>query len=98
MQAIGFIIYIGVGIVQLAAVMAGLESWWGLNGFFSFIIAFVVAYIPLLGSVVGMMGAVQAWHWDWWQAGGLFFGALILTVLLGGVSSIADWFGSRRRV
>lgn len=98
MQAIGFIIYLVIGIVQLAAVMAGLESWWGLNGFFSFIIAFVVAYIPLLGSVVGMMGAVQAWHWEWWQAGGLFFGALILTVLLGGVSSIADWFGNRRRV
>ncbi len=31
MQAIGFIVYIVVGLFQLAAIMAGLESWWGLH-------------------------------------------------------------------
>lgn len=31
MQAIGFIVYIVVGLFQLAAIMAGLESWWGLG-------------------------------------------------------------------
>lgn len=90
MQIIGFIIYMAIGVVQLAAVMAGLESWWGLNGFFSFIIAFIVAYIPLLGSIVGMAGAMKAWYWEWWQAGGLFFGGLLLTLVFGVASGIID--------
>lgn len=82
MQVIGVIFYFGLGIVQLAAVIAGLESWWGLNGFFSFIVAFIVTYIPLLGSIVGVAGAMKAWHWEWWQAGGLFFGGLLITALI----------------
>lgn len=32
MQAIGFIVYIVVGLFQLAAIMAGLESWWDCTG------------------------------------------------------------------
>ncbi|QPT15237.1 hypothetical protein I6G37_09975 [Serratia rubidaea] len=98
MQAIGFIIYMGIGLVQLAAVMAGLETWWGLNSIIAFILAAIIAYIPLLGTVVGMAGAMQAWHWEWWQAGGLFFGALIFTFALGGISGLAEWFSNRRRV
>ncbi|AWC73604.1 MULTISPECIES: hypothetical protein [Serratia] len=98
MQAIGFIIYLAIGVVQLAAVMAGLESWWGVSGFFSFIIAAIIAYIPILGTVVGMAGAMKAWHWEWWQAGGLFFGALILTFAMGGIAGLAEWFSNRKRV
>lgn len=88
MQIIGFIIYIVIGLFQLAAVMGGLEAWWGFNGFFSFIIAFFVAYIPVLGSVVGIAGAMKAWHWEWWQAGGLFFGGLVLTIIFATASGI----------
>lgn len=97
MQAIGFLIYMAVGFVQLAAVMAGLESWWDLNGFFSFILAAFIAFIPVIGTVVGMAGAMQAWHWEWWQAGGLFFGALILTFVFGGISGLAEWLSERKR-
>lgn len=74
MQAIGFIVYIVVGLFQLAAIMAGLESWWGLHWIVAAPIAFIVSYIPLVGSIVGMVGAVDVWRWEWWQAGLLFFG------------------------
>lgn len=97
MQVIGFIIYMGIGLVQLAAVMAGIHVWWGFSGFFSFIVAAIVAYIPILGSVVGMAGAMQAWDWEWWQAAGLFFGGLLLVVALGGITALAEWFGNRKR-
>lgn len=96
MQAIGFLIYMGVGIIQLAAVMAGLESWWGVNAFLSFIVALIVAYIPLLGQIVGMVGAMDAWGWAWWQAAGLFFGSLVIAIALGGMMSIVEWFQYRR--
>ena len=52
MQAIGFIVYIVVGIFQLAAIMAGLESWCGLHWIIAAPIAFIVSYIPLIGSIV----------------------------------------------
>ncbi|MCR0998651.1 MAG: hypothetical protein NQ105_11410 [Serratia rubidaea] len=78
--------------------MSGIESWWGFNSIIAFILATIIAYIPILGAVVGMVGAMQAWNWEWWQAGGLFFGALIFMVALGGISVLAEWFSNRRRV
>jgi hypothetical protein len=69
MQAIGFIVYIVVGLFQLAAIMAGLESWWGLHWIIAAPVAFIISYIPLVGSIVGMVGAMDVWRWEWWQAG-----------------------------
>lgn len=37
-------------------------------------IAFIVSYIPFVGAIVGMVGAMDVWCWEWWQAGLLFFG------------------------
>ena len=59
MQAIGFIVYIVVGLFQLAAIMAGLESWWGLHWIIAAPIAFIVSYIPFVGAIVGMVGAMD---------------------------------------
>lgn len=97
MQAIGFIIYMGIGLVQLMAVMAGIHVWWGFGGFFSFIIAAIVSYIPLLGTILGIAGAMQAWHWEWWQAAGLFFGGLLLVIVLGGLGGIFEWIENRNK-
>jgi hypothetical protein len=43
-------------------------------------VAFIVSYIPLVGSIVGMVGAMDVWRWEWWQAGLLFFGGLIFAI------------------
>lgn len=90
MQAIGFLVYMAIGVLQLFAIAAGLESWWGVNTFFSFFFAFFFAYLPLIGSIVGFAGAMNAWGWEWWQAGGLFFGGLIITFVMVGGASIID--------
>ena len=45
-------------------------------------LAFFVAYMPLVGTVVGMFGAVTAWHWSWLQAGGLFFSPFIAILIM----------------
>lgn len=93
MGALGFVAGIGymiLGLVQLAAVMAGLEEWVGMHWFFAVVLAFIIAYIPIVGAVVGMMGAMEAWHWEWWQAGGLFFGSLIVIGALFMIAGAAD--------
>ncbi|HGF4512227.1 TPA: hypothetical protein ACF36V_002556 [Escherichia coli] len=79
MQAIGFIVYIVVGLFQLAVIMAGLESWLGLHWIIAAPIAFIVSYIPFVGAIVGMIGAVDVWRWEWCQAA---FSSLVGSSLL----------------
>lgn len=82
MQGLVFIAYIILGIFQLAAVMSGLKDWIGLHWIIAAPLAFFIAYIPFVGTVVGIFGAVTVWHWSWLQAGGLFFGPFIIISII----------------
>ena len=73
MQVFFGIAYFVVGIAQLFAILDGIGYALGVGGVLSFIIAIFVTYIPLLGSALGVYGAVNAWDWSIWQAAGLFF-------------------------
>jgi hypothetical protein len=95
MQALGFIAYMILGLFQLAAVMAGLEDWIGLHWIIAAPLAFFIAYMPLVGTVVGMFGAVTAWHWSWLQAGGLFFGPFVVIVVISMGAGVLDKFSNR---
>jgi len=90
MQAIVFISYIILGLFQLAAVMAGLEDWAGLHWIIAAPLAFFIAYIPLVGTVVGMFGALTAWHWSLLQAGVLFFGPFVVILIIAIVSGTLE--------
>lgn len=90
MQAIVFIGYIVLGLFQLAAVMTGFEDWVGLHWIIAAPLALFIAYIPLVGTVVGMFGAVTAWHWSWLQAGGLFFGPFVVILIIAMVSGALE--------
>ena len=95
MGALAVPLYIGIGIFQMAAIMAGLEDWLGLHWFFAIFLAFPIAYIPVIGAVLGVAGAVTAWGWEWWQAGLLFFGAFALSLALGAGATLLEQFRSR---
>jgi hypothetical protein len=82
MQAFVFIAYAILGLFQLAAIMAGLEDWIGLHWIIAVPLAFFIAYTPLLGTVVGMFGAVTAWQWSWLQASVLFFWPLVVIAVI----------------
>lgn len=70
MQALMLIAYVVLGLFQLAAVIAGLEDWIGLHWIISASLALFIAYMALVGTVIGMFGAVTAWHWSWLEARG----------------------------
>lgn len=73
MQVFLYIAYFVVGIVQLFAIMDGIDYATGIDGFFGFLIAAFATYIPIIGAGLGVYGAVNAWDWSWVQAGLLFF-------------------------
>lgn len=73
MQVFFGIAYFIMGIVQLFAIIEGIAFALNIGKFLSGIIAFLITYIPLVGSAVGVYGAVNVWHWSLLQAGALFF-------------------------
>lgn len=95
MQVIVFIAYMILGLFQFAAVMTGLEDWIGLHWIIAAPLAFFIAYMPLIGTVVGMFGAVTAWHWSWLQAGGLFFGPFVVIVVIAMGAGVLEKFSNR---
>ena len=93
MEKIFFIIPVGyfvLGIIQLFATIDGLAYWFGISGFFAAILAFFVAYIPLIGTIAGFKGAMDVWGWSFLEAGALFFGPFLVIVLLVFLSSFFE--------
>jgi len=70
---IGFsILMMVLGLVQFAAIVNGFTYTFG--SFFGFIIAFILGEMPILGTIMGIIGAVNNWGWSLFQAILLFFG------------------------
>lgn len=83
-QGIAQIGYLVLSIFQFFAIIAGFDVWLGLGSFISTTLALFLAGIPLLGTLVGMLGAVQGWGWTWFEAGALFLTPLFALSLLMG--------------
>lgn len=89
MQFVLAIGYFLLGLFQLAAVMAGLVDGMGLHWLLAGLIAVFTAYIPVLGTVLAVVGAVTAWGWHWLMATAVFAGPflLMLVLVLGGAAA-----------
>lgn len=79
---LGCIVWLGLGLLQLAAIMAQLQSFFGLPWFVAGPIGLILTYIPIVGSVVGFFGAKDVFGWEWWQAGLLFFGIGLFSIVM----------------
>jgi hypothetical protein len=78
-----FVGYIGLALFQATAIMAGLEEWLGLHWTTAFPVAYFVAYVPLIGTLVGILGATAAWSFPLWSASALFLIPLAVLMILG---------------
>jgi hypothetical protein len=96
MRVIGFIVYCGIGLVQLFATMDGLEEWLGLPGFLAAIGGLVLGFLPLIGTILGFVGAIDVWGWEWWQAALLFFGSFIFFIVFATGAGILEFLTRRR--
>jgi hypothetical protein len=69
------VLYLGwfiLGLVQFFAIVTGFVN--SLGSFFGIIAAFILAEIPVLGTIMGIRGAVNNWGWS-------FLGAILLFVV-----------------
>jgi hypothetical protein len=90
MKVLLYVGYLGLGLLQIAAFAAGLEVWLGIPVGLGFVIAFFIGPIPVVGTVLGMVGAHSAWGWSWLAAFILFFGPLIAGFGLAVLASVLE--------
>jgi hypothetical protein len=67
------IAFLTIGFVQLFAIASGVQYGTEFPLWMSYVIAVLTTYIPILGSVLGVYGAINAWDWSLVQALLLFF-------------------------
>lgn len=72
-----FITYILLGLVQLAAIITGLKYWLGWPFIIRAFIGIPLSYIPFVGQIIGIMGAVVGWDWSYPAAILTFIGPYI---------------------
>jgi hypothetical protein len=71
-----------MGLLCLVAIADGLTLWTGIPFFISFVLAIILAYIPVIGTVIGIYGAMQAWEWSFLASLALFGFPYILFIIL----------------
>ena len=74
-----------LGLIQFAAIVNGFVDI--LGTFFGIVASFVLGEIPILGTIMGIRGAVNNWGWEILPAILLFIGAPIVIFLIGLISS-----------
>jgi hypothetical protein len=66
------------------------KAFLGIGTFFAACVSVIVSYIPLLGSIAGVFGAVHAWHWHWLAAVLLFFWPYALFLCASLLDAVTD--------
>jgi hypothetical protein len=74
--------YFGIGLLQIGAVVSFFRDvlgWWLIP---SLLLASVVGYLPVIGSLAGSYAAVTIWGWAWYIAVAVFFFPVIIWVAI----------------
>ncbi|SRR6266436_2090799 len=85
----GTIIFIAIGFIQFLAALSGLGDALGTPTWLNVLISVFLAWLPLIGSVTGIYGAIVAWGWWWGWAVLLFMWPFVVTLV-----SIMGVFGT----
>jgi len=85
-----FPVYLILGFLQFFAIKDGLDVWFGIHGFMGTLAALFIAQFPIIGNIVGVYGAVDAWDWLWFHAAALFFGPFCLLFIAALLLSIVN--------
>jgi hypothetical protein len=76
------IIFVLLSLLQWAAVFAAFSDWMGLHWIFASLLSFAVAFTPLLGTGLAIVGAISAWGMSGIGATALFLGPAFVMMLV----------------
>ncbi len=74
-------VYACIGLVQLVAILDGIQAWLDMHLVFAAPLAVILSYIPLVGSVLAIVSVVLVWEWHWLGAVALFGSPYIVMLL-----------------
>lgn len=95
MKGLTSFLFVVISIVQMAAIIGGFNGWLGWNIVVSVILAMILTWFPLVGAALGIMGAINSWGWEWWQALLLFAWPVVLVFFSGAGGMILGKFSNR---
>jgi len=88
------IVYLAIGFVQLLAIIKGIQIWFSVPWILAMFLSFIIAYIPIIGTIAGIRGATAAWGWSLWPTIGFFCWPYVLyaaALAVGGVAELLSW-------
>lgn len=89
LPVIFYLSYLGLGLLQIIATFSGVKDVIQ-NTFFALIVTSIVAYIPVVGTVFGILGAHNSWGWNWAHAILLFTFPYIIIFTIMILSAISE--------
>ncbi|AEJ19880.1 hypothetical protein [Gracilinema caldarium] len=84
MKSIAVIGWIIIGLLQFSAMVSGFVDT--LGGFFGIAAALLLGQVPILGTIMGIIGAMSSWGWSLIQSIGLFIGAPIGIMVINAIA------------
>lgn len=93
LAVMAFYAYIFLGLIQSVAIVDVEREWWGMHWVLALPFAVIVAYVPVVGTIVGVLGAVQAWSLRPWVAILLFcwpYIVILAALGAGGISAFTQ--------
>ncbi len=82
-------VYVAIGILQFFAVSDQIQSVLAWSAAPAALVGLLLAFIPVVGSLIAFFGAKDVWLWPWPVAAGVFLAFPAITYAAG-------WFGHRR--
>jgi hypothetical protein len=78
----GFALYLALSLTQAAALVAGLEIWLGIGKVSAAPVGIVLGFVPLAGTAVAVVGAIDGWAWPLGPTLAAFVAPLALTLVI----------------
>jgi hypothetical protein len=79
-----------IGLVQWLATIKGLQTWLKFPWLIAALLSLIVAWIPIVGTIAGIKGAMAAWGWNVWPSIGVFCGPFIIYLIAIAVGGVVD--------
>jgi hypothetical protein len=96
------LLQMSMSVVGCMALWRQVSEWSGFPWILVIPILLIVLFIPFLGNYLGMMGAINYWHWQTKWAILFFWGHPILMIILligflitAGIQRVAEWWRYR---